>query len=59
MSETQKSEASFLLDRIADASTGTGVRTITILKSHKHRYRVVTARDATMAERKLYMKRGK
>jgi len=30
-----------------------------VLKLHGHRYRVVTARDATMAERKLYMKRGK
>ena len=30
-----------------------------VLKLHGHRYRVVTARDATPAERKLYMKRGK
>ena len=30
-----------------------------VLKLHGHRYRVVTARDATTVERKLYMKRGK
>ncbi len=30
-----------------------------VLKLYGYRYRVVTARDATTAERKLYMKRGK
>ena len=30
-----------------------------VLKLYGHGYRVVTARDATTAERKLYMKRGK
>jgi len=30
-----------------------------VLKLYGHRYRVVTARDATTVERKLYMKRGK
>jgi uncharacterized DUF497 family protein len=30
-----------------------------VLKLYENRYRVITARDATRAEKKLYMKKGK